>query len=1091
MERQVEENDKQQKEEGKRCYTSTETCIHSRRCFVTGEYCSKQTNIQRERKKLYDAEKITAFVIMNFSDMSNVVYKWRMQSFIESLTKYLYVDKTSGRLYCSAEEKIEMDKDPIRIKEIRVVRSDSDPASNYVICSRICQQMQIADLIIVDVSNQNANVFYEFGMAVALGKLILPICYSESFYKMDKELAKNHKVEHHIGCYPWRKELFEYYGIRYKRKKSPNSNADTTTHYIEFNEAKKEEYKFEDMRYDRFPYHEKLNGKSKKVGEIIYEKLRTEYNGADYEDNTLIVYTMDGFLNEEQAGRCIVNFYRNITARMRQEQCFCGERVGVLVQDKGIPDSEKDAESVSDLFYSVGEIIHIGTNRATYEAARQRIRANDVLKEVPSLKQTEDKGEQTEDKGEQAEDEGEQTEDKGEQTKNIGERKDEPTERQLGGIKHYIEKYIGNRGMMIYPIYPVYVARMKNGLQKDLLDEFPEDSNDTCRNGYMFCLYHIMLKTLRYTNEIVVDITDNCLQSLFWLGAAHGSDIYAITVLHEKTETEKNITSGKEEKKVRNVFDVAGLWAAVFHSYDTDGFYKQLELAQQGIEYHSRLMLNDRNYYEKRIRDEMFSYDDKPYEERVANVIKEKEHEERLVLESYYRKLFWNVMLRYNRLRIYLLQRHDKDERDKQPRVHTAKWDFDAISALSHYLSKRTVIGEYLVKALQEGEVDAEASQTNFICMGSVVKPLKQDLPTYISRKIGEGKQAKGEYGADYNIVHKYKTDEREGTNCSEKIQYKGFIEGLGDDREILYTQHPQYKCAECSMRQGKENRVFRDIGQLNGECFLNENGTHIEIAQLILWRENPDAHNERSYFRVQMSGSSGPATYALASLLVDENQKQDFFRGNDGKGDKRGGEEPSYLLSKLQEAARQKFMEIFLQKLQEKFEGPGQIRLEANGTNTIIEGEQKKRYISLVKHAVSYYLSTVLYRYFLPFLSESDIERIYNGMCMYIRSMKAEKVSPFALDYPRKGDLDYDTVVSDESIEIIVKLIPQVLLSVLKAFRGLEAFYEIEVRQQKNDKEDTGGKDTRATCKIRMLERENKTTEVNYFFCFEGQDKG
>lgn len=107
MERQVQENDKQQKEEGKRCYTSTETCIHSRRCFVTGEYCSKQTNIQRERKKLYDAEEITAFVIMNFSDMSNVVYKWRMQSFIESLTKYLYVDKTSGRLYCSAEEKID------------------------------------------------------------------------------------------------------------------------------------------------------------------------------------------------------------------------------------------------------------------------------------------------------------------------------------------------------------------------------------------------------------------------------------------------------------------------------------------------------------------------------------------------------------------------------------------------------------------------------------------------------------------------------------------------------------------------------------------------------------------------------------------------------------------------------------------------------------------------------------------------------------------------------------------------------------------------------------------------------------------------
>ena len=168
------------------CYTPTESCIHARRCFMTGEYCSKQSNIQREREKIYSNDSIKAFVIMNFSDMSNVVYKWRLRTFIESLTEYLYIDREQHRLYCSSVEDDDSwsNEEMNKVKSIEVVRSDTDPASNYVVCNRICQQMQIADLVIVDVSSQNANVFYEFGMAVALGKLILPICYSESFYKM-------------------------------------------------------------------------------------------------------------------------------------------------------------------------------------------------------------------------------------------------------------------------------------------------------------------------------------------------------------------------------------------------------------------------------------------------------------------------------------------------------------------------------------------------------------------------------------------------------------------------------------------------------------------------------------------------------------------------------------------------------------------------------------------------------------------------------------------------------------------------------------------------------------------------------------------
>lgn len=164
------------------CFTSTENCIHLRRCFMTGEYCSKQTNIQKDRKRLHDKNSINAFVVMNFSNMSDVVYKWRLQSFIESLSKYLYIDGENKKLYClptakpTQQETQEIEKKKWeQVEKVNVIRSDSNPASNYVICNRVCQQLQIADLVIVDVSVENTNVFYEFGRKLIIEELLFPV----------------------------------------------------------------------------------------------------------------------------------------------------------------------------------------------------------------------------------------------------------------------------------------------------------------------------------------------------------------------------------------------------------------------------------------------------------------------------------------------------------------------------------------------------------------------------------------------------------------------------------------------------------------------------------------------------------------------------------------------------------------------------------------------------------------------------------------------------------------------------------------------------------------------------------------------------
>ena len=524
--------------------------------------------------------------------MSEVVYKWRICSYVESLSKYLFINNTTKELRCSITEKdtiVEQDKEWERVKEIQVVRADSDPSSNYVICNRICQQMQMADLVIVDVSRHNPNVFYEFGMAVALGKLILPICYSESYFKMvipeglkksqerefnienaekeedEKTKVKAHlkELEHHIDCYPWRKNLFEYYGIIYKETDNIKCSQDKTC-YKDFETVTKEEHGFTDIQYSRFPYHEKIHKNDEKdsdgimIGQIIYDKLSTTYNLAKADDSTLIVYTMEKFLNEDQAGKCIVNFYTRITKKMQDEECFCGERVGVLVQENYIPEDDKDTKKQSNLFYGIGEIIQIGLNQATYYATERKIKTNDVLDlskvEVP-----------------------------------IGESIDDTrikTYRE--NITRCVKEYIRNRGLLVYPNTPVFVNRVKNKFYDDLLDD---------NFNSEFYLYYVMLRTLCYTNEIVVDISHNyekCLQTLFWLGAAHGSDIYAITVLHEETEKERKMLGDDSEKTARNIFDVAGLWMAILRSNDIEGFYQQLALAQQGVENHSKLVLANR-----------------------------------------------------------------------------------------------------------------------------------------------------------------------------------------------------------------------------------------------------------------------------------------------------------------------------------------------------------------------------------------------------------------------------------------------------------------------------------------------------------------
>lgn len=955
---------------------SCESCIHSRRCFMSGEHCSKQLNIYQERRKLHEKDQINAFVVMNFSDMSDVVYKWRLKDFIASLSSKIYINEATDAVICSLDHP---GKGWKQATKINVLRSDSNPATNYVICNRVCQQMQIADLIIVDVTVENTNVFYEFGMAVALDKLILPICYNDSFYrntlpadnrKIDTQTDGEQPLEKHIDCFPWRRRLFEYFGLRYR---SAVSHVQYFPYEIAANISKEDgppphENSFDDNKYKCFPYHQELkvaigknSFKQDVIGKTIYETLRTSYNSdTDGSCNTLVIYTMDGFMNGDDAGKCIINFYEHMTLQVNKMHCFCGDRVVTLVQENAFNEDDKDSKEPAYLPYKIGDLIHIGMNQATYDAQRNKIITSDFLN-PPNT---------TFDKQEKAE-------------KVI-----------------VIKNHIGNKSLMVPLTPPIYVEHVRKGLQRDVLV-----TDEPKGLSHYFCFFHVMLRTLQYANEIVVDISNNSVEALFWLGMAHGADIDAIAVKYDRPGTNPSRTTDLTAAPKRSIFDVSGLWTAVLKAHDTEGFYRQLALAQTSIEQRFKLMLTNANYYTEAILDKLREspYNEKAQEE-ISKLLDEKKAEEDLKLESFYRNRFWARMIRQNRLYLYMPQKPDIEKRHN---LHISKWDVDAVAALSHYLTQRKVISESYIKAIEKGNTDI--STVNFISIGASCKPCQLQFGEIVS--LAEYVNKEGFVGNKRIRILNSASGVEQFVACpASSVRCRAFVRPDDSDEQNLYSMLPnsdshnrEHNCFNCKYNvaqpQDQREKISCILPSKLGNCPFwhkeHNRPRHIQLGQIVLWRERTEQNIIQ--FQVSVIGASGPATYALSSIFVDDRQKKAIICAEENP--------QPHLLSHLQKAIRRDLLE----KLTEM--------LKLRGTDS-----------DLIR-CIKLYLSTVLYRYFFPFLSYNDENRICNGLTAYLTALKMEK--------PDQDNPNDATNIVD------------CLRTLLKSLRCVEAMYAVEVESK------------------------------------------
>lgn len=845
------------------CIKSTEYSIQTRRCFITGEYCSQQANIQKERHKLHNkpsGPEINAFVIMNFSSMSDIMYASRIKPFIEGLKKYLFLNTNNHKIACYSDpSNQDVDEEFKAVTKIHVHRADSNPVSSNIICNRICQQIQIADLIVVDVSVESANVFYEFGLATAFNKLILPICFSESFYEMklpDKlenaiktkqgqQLSGKRRqdiespsygneadpplklLEKHIDCYPWRRKLFEHFGIRHQKFINDLKSDYPGVRYMSPTIVFSEKYGFSDYQYNHFPYDAPVDKNKKQegisnpsVGKKIYDWLQASYNQPQsYCYNTLVLYTMDRILNRNQAGQCIVNFYLNITKPMMDKHCFCGDRIAILGQPNIIWDDPKDNKTDKELFYGVSDIIQIGMDEATFKAERRRIKTSDYMFSADETKYS---------KG---------------------------CDNFKGTIDQLIKTHIRIRSIPVNPETPLYVIQFQNGIQqnleKDVVKRIAKKNKASTDERYFFCLYHMMLDTLRFTNEIVVDLSSNSIQAMFWLGAAHGSNIQAITVRHEMSEKEKTWSGIREVSIDRPVFDISGLWTAILRYNETETFYKQLALIQQGIEQHSKLMLSEtelemleENIFKQIYAPTQLNKNIEPAEtscntddtssDRVTSIddpykklLKDKNNAERQALESYYRDCFWRHMLRDNQLHLFLPMSDAHDAIG--PRLQVIKWDVDAVAELSNYLSKRKVIGKYQFDTLRPYEYygkddktgETSAQQENFISIGEQTRPLyDNEKAVSLAEKINQVKTLSGKVG----YLHKWVKIYDDGSINRYPVQYRGFCVNTAEPEYGVNLRFYTPECTACPEREKCSSETHQTlISKTHDYCLPSE----------------------------------------------------------------------------------------------------------------------------------------------------------------------------------------------------------------------------------------------------------------------------
>jgi hypothetical protein len=152
-----------------------------RKCFMTGKPCVYDEVVEsRVRRFRFDGtQEPQGFMITPFRPNLNAFFEWSLSRFF----RHRYKAQT----------------------EI-LQRADQARRTGYVVCEKICRQIQEAAFVVADVSVDNANVFYELGLAYGLEHKIIIV------HDVNSDSARTLKREYFPD---WmRSRIYEYPSLK-------------------------------------------------------------------------------------------------------------------------------------------------------------------------------------------------------------------------------------------------------------------------------------------------------------------------------------------------------------------------------------------------------------------------------------------------------------------------------------------------------------------------------------------------------------------------------------------------------------------------------------------------------------------------------------------------------------------------------------------------------------------------------------------------------------------------------------------------------------------------------------------------------------
>ena len=338
-----------------------------KRCPITGAYCSHRNKIKRRKARRHKDNKVMIFMIMHYSPITDTIYKWLLKDVIKAQDiRFEFVDPVTGKTrqpeskqsadgFCYEKEYYDDSQEKVFALEdgcvVSLVRADDFSSNSHIVCESVCAKIQEADMVIVDLSYGNPNVFYEFGMAVALGKKILPICYIDKYYEEKKDNQKNL-----IRGFEWKEFLMKYFSV----------NRVESLEDIKYYEAC-------DRELSAPPYNEVLPLSGELVGNAICRLLNETLANLD----TLMVYSLTGFEKGDMC-QCIKN-YETIVAKVCREMESPGDRVCLMYSHERLEFIDHKNAGNDNMKYSFGDICRLAINQGIYdiEAGVEGIHSHD------------------------------------------------------------------------------------------------------------------------------------------------------------------------------------------------------------------------------------------------------------------------------------------------------------------------------------------------------------------------------------------------------------------------------------------------------------------------------------------------------------------------------------------------------------------------------------------------------------------------------------------------------------------------------------------------------------------------------------------